>query len=336
MTRFSVLGGALAASVALASPQHTAAPPIDTHEAMPVVEAMPTVVDAVDACGAALTAASSSRALDKKEANLLHSAIAGAIRGDASCAPRVKSWLVTNACTQTHGIVSSAAFGTKEWPSAWTSEIVAHALDRDGAGEASCVEATLPSVEQAVHVDPALAEAVARATEHFDPETHDAGWLVMGTVERRARANGDAALASALDARISRELHRRMTTKSEDADVLLEAAGNAGCASCLHDIERALAAKAPVTRRIAAGALRFVAEPGATARACRVLRADDDAKVRSHVAWSLGWSHVELETRLECLRDAMERDASEAVRTDAARAIEQLNGESTTLEDDGA
>lgn len=335
MSRLSALGGALAVSAALASPKHGALPVV----ADPAPPALATATPPIDACDAALETASTSSDFEKKEANLLHAAVASAIRSDASCAARVKSWLTVHACTQAHGIVSSAAFGTKEWPAAWTSEIVAHALDRDAAGEASCVEATLPSVEQSVHVDPALAEAITRATKHSDPETRDAGWMLMGTVERRARTNGDAALASSLDARIGRELHRRMMTRSttrDDVDVLLEAAGNAGCASCVPDVERALAAKEPVTRRIAAGALRFVVEPGATARACKVLRADEDARVRSHAAWSLGWSHGDLEARLGCLREASERDASEAVRTDAARAIEQLNSETTTMEDEGA
>lgn len=332
MTRLSALGAALAVSAVLASPAHV--------DAAKAVDATPDVVDPapamIDACGAALDTASASPALEKKEANLLHAAMAAAIRSEASCAARVKSWLEANRCTQAHGVVSSAAFGTKEWPVAWTSEIVERAYERDAAGEASCIQATLPSVEQSVEVEPALADALARATKHADPETRDAGWLLLGTLERRARAQGNAALAGALDARITNELRRRMTAGADGVDVLLEAAGNGGCAACVADVERALGAKDPVTRRIAAGALRFVAEPGATARACTVLRSDDDAKVRSHAAWSLGWSPVDAETRSACLRDAAEGDESDAVRTAAARALEQLMTESKTMEDEGA
>lgn len=333
MTRFTALGAALAVSAVLASPGHSGA---SEQRAQEAATAMPSAASLPNACDAALETARTSGALDKKEANLLHAAIGAAIRSDASCAARVKSWLVENACTQTHGIVSSAAFGTNEWPAAWTSELVHRALDRDAAGEAACVEATLPSVEQSVNVDPALAESLARATKHGDVDTRDAGWLLLGTVERRARANGNAGLASSLDARIAKELHHRMIAKGEDADALLEAAGNAGCTACVPDVERALAAKDPVTRRIAAGALRFVAEPGAAKRACTVLRSDENAKVRSHAAWSLGWSRVDGETRAECLLEAAQHDASESVRTDAARALEQLTNESTTMEDEGA
>jgi hypothetical protein len=231
--------------------------------------------------------------------------------------------------------VSSAAFGSKEWPAAWSAEIVERALEAGGA----CIRATLPSVEQSANVDEALVGSIERATRHGDAETRDAGWLLSGTLERRARANGEAGLASEIDGRIARELGARM--KTGDADVLLEAAGNGGCTACVKDVERALASKDPTTRRIAAGALRFVVEPGTTERACKVLRSDENANVRAHTAWSLGWSRHDLGTRADCLRDAALNDPSDAVRTDAARAIEQLVNESSSSsssnpEDQGA
>jgi hypothetical protein len=326
MTSYPALATALALSAVLASPGHAGV--VGEPEIAPAIESAPVV----DACGAALDTASASTTLEKADANALHAAIGAAIRKDASCAPRVKSWLLVHACTQAHGVVSSAAFGTNEWPAAWSAEIVDRALTDGG----SCIEATLPSVEQSANVDQALVGSVARATKHRDADTRDAGWLLLGTLERRARATGVAGIASELDGRIATELRARM--KQGDADVLLEAAGNGGCTACVKDVELALAAKDPTTRRVAAGALRFVVEPGTTERACKVLRSDENANVRAHTAWSLGWSRHDLGTRADCLRDAALNDPSEAVRTDAARAIEQLVNESSSSnpEDQGA
>jgi hypothetical protein len=192
------------------------------------------------------------------------------------------------------------------------------------AGDLSCAKRTLPSVQQAANVDAKLAGAVVKATAlASDRETADAAWMVLGTVELRARLTGAQEIARSVDGRIAAELRRR-TASGVDTTALLEAAGNGGCEACTADVERAMKAKDARTRRIAAGALRFSEHQGSVAEACRVLRTDADETVRAHVAWSLGWSRLDLDARVACLREAALKDTNEGVRTDAARALDNL------------
>lgn len=337
-----LVAATLAAAALFAAPGHAAvrsvraetprAPIAESASSASRAEAPPaSPAPAAPSCDAALAAASASERQSDEASNALLGAVGRAIAEDATCAPRVRAWLAAHACTQTHGVVSSAAFASEAWPAAWTTDEVARAGALAAKGDASCAKRTLPSVEDAARVDDGLAAAVARVTTSRDRETRDAAWIVLGAVAQRARTTGASALAKKLDADIAAELRRR-SAAGADLDAALEAAGNAGCDACAPDVERALASKDVHTRRVAAGALRFSEHPGAARRTCEVLRSDSEERVRAHAAWSLGWSRLDPDVRAACLRAAAERDESASVRAEAARALENLDPETFTGE----
>lgn len=307
------------------------------------------------ACDEVLTSASAlgERARDgelsPRDANALHGAIGRALRADAggaagasagargeaaaaatdararaggeACAPRVRRWLESQPCTAAYGVVASGAFGADSWPAAFTAAVVGRALDRAARGELGCAKVVLPSVQSASRVDAELIAVLRRARGAPDAGVVDASWLVLGTMELRAREAEQPDLARVVDDEIAAELARRAPG---DRGALLEAAGNGGCTGCAPDVARATLSADPLTRRAAVGALRFVGEPRAASALCVSLRSDDDARVRAHAAWSLGWSDVAAETRIACLREAARLDRSADVRADAAQALASL------------
>lgn len=281
------------------------------------------VADGDETCTSALRVASESEHLEEKPSNALFGAVGHAIAVDASCKDRIGTWLTTASCTQVYGVVAAAAVAAETWEATRTAELLTTTTAR---GEPSCLHAMLLAVQGASAIDEGLATAVLRTTEGRDAVTTDGAWMVVGTVGLAARVRGQPAVASTLEGRIAAELSRRMRA-GRDVSALLEAAGNAGCRTCSADIGRAMTSKDARTRRIAVGALRFSETEGAAATACKVLH-DEDAGVRAHAAWSLGWARFDLDVREACLRDAAQHDSSRDVRDAAAQALEHLAGES--------
>ncbi len=251
-------------------------------------------------------------------ANALHERIVVAAR-EASCREALDAAALRAPCGAGVGLVTSALFAAEGYPAAATRKHVARAKELLARGDGSCLVAVLPSVQFASDVDLALADDVSALAAMSDENARSAGWLTLGSLSYRAKASGNAKLASTLDAR----LLAGMRKFPHDA-LVVDAAGNAGCASCTPAFDAARRDGNPWVRRTAASAYRFVTNAPAVAAMCASLRSDGHASVREHAAWSLAFGSNALPARTGCLVDAVRSDADLDVRRSAARALVNL------------
>lgn len=271
--------------------------------AVPLFHQAPARARAVDGC-----VPTTNVEISERELGSVFDRTASTIASQPACRDAIHRYLVESPCTQAYGAIASAAMESSAWDPAFTREV----FDR-AAGNISCAKRVFPAVQRAARVDAPLVASVTRATK--SPEVGEDAWLVLGSLARTLRAS-DPARAAEIDIAIDAELATHPSN-----DVLLDAAGNAGCARCAKYVEHALEYEDGPTRRVAVSALRFV--PNMHARLCGVLELDRSPAVRAQAAWALGFGDVRA---VPCLRAAAASDEDEAVRLDARRALEQLGG----------
>lgn len=316
----ATLGDAPAASTAVVSQASAAGAADGTSDACPAV------MREVDRALAAREPASPD------ERNHLHTFVSRAASESSSCAARVDAALTRAPCDAPgFAVVASAAFNAALFEPAWTARHVQRGTAALAAGDDACMKAIVPGVQNASRVDASVAEALeALAAHREDENAPKAAFLVLGTVARRARALGDAALGERLDAVLARNL--ATSPAGNERLTALEAAGNAGCGSCLPAIEAALSDDAPAVRRAAVAALRFQDGARAARTLCARLRQDGDASVREHAAWSASWAEAHLDAQAACLEAAAQSDADGEVRRTAARSLGVLAERSAEAE----
>jgi len=240
-----------------------------------------TTADAVAAPGPAVEAVASFESCDailEREGNALHRAV---LHATPTCQSQLAQTLIDR-CDAKTGIVAAALFAS----GIDGADLVGH-----------CPKQILPAIQQSSKVSPRLRDALVASK---DPEAQ----LVLGTVAKIARDNGDDDLARSIEPQLT--------------DV--EAMGNAGCRTCGPALLAAMNDTDPWIRRSAAGALRFV--PRAARAICASLEKDADATVREQAAWALGFSTEERSVRVACLSSAAASDPNATVRSTAARSLD--------------
>lgn len=188
---------------------------------------------------------------------------------------------------------------------------------------AACETAILRALSTGAIVSRGLVAIAERALGADDQARKTSAWLALGTLGHLAR-DADAELALRVDRRLEAAL-----AADDDRVLRLEAAGNAGCTTCVKQIDRATRDAAWDVRRAAVAAWRFQSQAGAAAAMCRPLVFDPSTAVRESAAWAMQWRHEDDAERVECLVTAAATDASEAVRRAATRSLIALAAHST-------
>ncbi len=185
----------------------------------------------------------------------------------------------------------------------------------------ACAELLLRGLSTGVHATPrlvAFAETTAFGATGEESRRTTA-WLALGTLGRLASTLGDRA---DLAAHVEDVIRTALRGSSEgDRVLMLEAAGNAACASCAPEI--ALAALSPRwdVRRAAASAWRFQSGADAPKAICALLLRDKTSSVRENAAWAMRWRDDDDVERVECLVTAAATDPTDAVRRAARGSL---------------
>lgn len=235
-----------------------------------------------------------------------------------TCAARaVEALRASPTCGSPYGAVASGLFGADRFPSSTEASL----LERARSPE--CRTRLVQSAQFSANVDDRLAADVERltASDADGADANQSAWFALGSIELAARRHGQARLANRLDGRIARSLH---ASSGERRLLLLGVAGNAACRACEPDLLTAANDDDVHVRRAAAGAWRFDESAEAVRRMCDPLLGDADADVREHAAWSLRWSDVADQDRVECLVTAAATDESLDVRKSAALSLTLL------------
>lgn len=183
-----------------------------------------------------------------------------------------------------------------------------------------CGELVLRALGTGVHATPRLvAFAETSALGVTDPSRGSTAWLTLGSLGRLARARPDQ---SAIVAHVEDVIRTALVAANGDARVvMLEAAGNAACASCMGEIERDTRAARWDVRRAAVAALRFQSGSEVPHTICARLSGDASSGVREDAAWAMRWRDENDTERIECLITAAATDPARAVRKAATLSL---------------
>ena len=239
----------------------------------------------------------------------------------SACEPFVLRELESAAsCERAYGAVAAAVFSSEKATTSRIDAVVARARP-------PCQTILFGALQNGVHVDADLALLVERAARSAQGERRTTAWLALGSLELIASSRGESAVAHRLDDVLHAALK---SAPAADRVMMLEAAGNGRCTSCIPEILAALRDPKWDVRRSAAAASRFHESPRAVKGMCDRLLEDDEMAVREQAAWSLRWRGNDDEERVECLVTGAATDRALSVRTTATMSLVVLASRSAS------
>lgn len=240
---------------------------------------------------------------------------------DGACVDRVLAAMrMTTRCTRGYAALASGIASSPRAPDDGIERLAAEATP-------ACGELVLRALATGAHVTARLVAFVESSLASTEQRRRESAWLALGTLGRLARTRADGApLAEHVEKVIRGAL---VAAKGDEQVLLLEAAGNAACASCVPEIDRATRSERWDVRRAAIAAWRFQGGAEAPAAMCVALLRDDSAGVRENAAWAMRWRAENDAERVECLVTAAATDAAPAVRNAATLSLVVLSERST-------
>lgn len=245
------------------------------------------------------------------------SAVAGASDGETCMGTVLGEMAKLSRCGSAAELAASAA--------AEAGALMPDLLRSLSGSGSSCELAIVSGAAHVPHPENGVLDAIRQwSLRQREPPLRSGGLIVFGSLVHLMRDADDNGQVVGAAERLLVEAIRKPTHSVVERGQLLEAAGNAGCATCIPEVVRALRASSANVRYAAAGALRFVPDVRAATVMCRTLLDDDDPDVREQAAWALKWDATGVRERVACLTTSAARDSRKRVRHEAALSLVAL------------